>query len=741
VINSVPIPLHSKKHSDRHAFWAATALLGLANLILFWRFLSPSTHWVMSCDNEDLAGQFLWWRQFGFEELKKGHLALWNPYLYCGEPFFGGFQSALLYPPNWLFMVLPLLFAVNLSIVLHVFLAGWFTFLWARNRGARWESALLASFSFMWGGAYILHIVPGHLSNLCAMAWIPLVFFAVERFKEKRDLFSLGLGMAALALQIFSGHIQYVYYTLLVLAFFVLLDLRRITGKASFLGGVGLMLGGAALLSAVQLMAGWNAAFESARSGTMTMYFVDSADLTLERLWCLFMPNLFGDWNHFWGGGLFWEGVVIPGLTAFSLALFALVYSRHSQKWTFGLLGFIFILVALGQRAPLFGLFYRFVPLFSHFRGIGKFNILISLCLAALAVMGLEDVLNQPSLMKKFRNELWGFCGLFGGLGFVLWLTPSDAAIFRHIGDHTVGLFKPFLVAGLTLGVLGWIAWAAEKNPLFRHGFLFMAVCELFFFAQGNLPSFDYQIQANKVQTLRQSYDKEPGDYRIFVTKKDYSLGAGAWDVMGDDPAEPLRYDSFVQAKKEKGPQFLVRGLLRLRYVFWDKGDHYRKEAVTDREVPRAFLVGRYEVASPDSVLSCVTSKKFDPRKLVYLESEPGLSQGKESAGGSVAVKDLSTDDMEITAHCPSNALLVITDNYSKGWKAKALPDSDQKSFQVLPANGFQRGIPLQAGSHHFLLQYRPAGFEIGKWISIGALALYLILGGLLLPGILRRRT
>jgi uncharacterized membrane protein YfhO len=96
---------------------------------------------------------------------------------------------------------------------------------------------------------------------------------------------------------------------------------------------------------------------------------------------------------------------------------------------------------------------------------------------------------------------------------------------------------------------------------------------------------------------------------------------------------------------------------------------------------------------------------------------------------------------MEITAHCPSNALLVITDNYSKGWKAKALPDSDQKSFQVLPANGFQRGIPLQAGSHHFLLQYRPAGFEIGKWISIGALALYLILGGLLLPGILRRRT
>jgi hypothetical protein len=44
--------------SKHRVFWAATALLALANLILFWRFLSPATHWVLSRDNEDLAGQF-----------------------------------------------------------------------------------------------------------------------------------------------------------------------------------------------------------------------------------------------------------------------------------------------------------------------------------------------------------------------------------------------------------------------------------------------------------------------------------------------------------------------------------------------------------------------------------------------------------------------------------------------------------------------------------------------------------
>jgi hypothetical protein len=715
--------------------------LALANLILFWRFLSPSTHWVLSRDNEDLAGQFLWWRQFGFEELKKGHLVLWNPFIYCGEPFFGGFQSALLYPPNWLFMFWPLPFAVNLSIALHTFLSGWFTFLWARNRGARWESALLASFSFMWGGAYFLHIVPGHLPNLCAMAWIPLIFLAVDRFRDKRDFPSLGLGMAALALQVFSGHIQYVYYTLLVLAFFVLLDLRQVKNKASYLGGLALMGAGAFALSAVQLLAGWDAAFESARGGASTLKYVDVADLTMERLGCLFMPNLFGDWKNYWGGGLLWEGDIVPGLVAFSVALYALVFSRHSQKWTFSLVGLIFVLVSLGMRGPLLGPFFRYVPLFSHFRGIGKFNILISLCLAALTVMGMDEILNHPASMGKFRKYLWGACGLFLGLALAIRLIPLDAAVFRHIGDHAVGLYIPFLVAGLTLGVVGLIAWAAGKKPLFRYGFLVLAAFELFFFAQGNLPSFDFQIQSDKVQTLRSSYQKEPGDYRVFATQKDYSLGAGTLDIMGDDPAEPARYDAFVQAPKDEGTQALVRGLVRLRYVFWDEGDHYRKERVSDREVPRAFLVGKYEVVSADSVLSRVTAKDFDPRKLVYLESDPSFPLGYKKVAGTIEAKDLSTDAMELTARCPQNALLVVTDNYSKGWKAKALPDSDQKSFQVLPANGFQRGIPLQAGNQHFLLEYRPTGFEAGKWISISAWALFLVFCGFGLPGILRWRA
>ncbi|HJT24534.1 MAG TPA: hypothetical protein VJ873_08140, partial [bacterium] len=65
-------------------------------------------------------------------------------------------------------------------------------------------------------------------------------------------------------------------------------------------------------------------------------------------------------------------------------------------------------------------------------------------------------------------------------------------------------------------------------------------------------------------------------------------------------------------------------------------------------------------------------------------------------------------------------------------WKARPFEGSDQKDFQILPAYGFQRAVPLTPGHHHFLMEYRPVAFEVGKWISIfawivllGAVSLY----------------
>ncbi|MCZ6673052.1 MAG: hypothetical protein O7C75_08940, partial [Verrucomicrobia bacterium] len=86
---------------------ALLILVGLTRLMFLDVLFSPSAV-ILSQQGTDLSSQFVYWRDFGFSQLSQGNLALWNPHIFSGMPYFGGFQSALLYPPNWLYLVLPL---------------------------------------------------------------------------------------------------------------------------------------------------------------------------------------------------------------------------------------------------------------------------------------------------------------------------------------------------------------------------------------------------------------------------------------------------------------------------------------------------------------------------------------------------------------------------------------------------------------------------------------------------------
>ena len=59
-----------------------------------------------------------------------------------------------------------------------------------------------------------------------------------------------------------------------------------------------------------------------------------------------------------------------------------------------------------------------------------------------------------------------------------------------------------------------------------------------------------------------------------------------------------------------------------------------------------------------------------------------------------------------------------MTDAFAEGWQVRPLEQGPQAAYQVLPADYTIRGIPLAAGHHHLMLEYRPFAYEMGKWIS-----------------------
>src|SRR5580698_7353371 len=100
-------------------------------------------HRVPALAVSDLRIQYLHWRKFAFDQIRAGHFPLWNPYNFCGTPFFGDPQSAMLYPPNWLNLFLPPEAAASWLVVLHFFLAGYFAELWCRARGSSVVAAIV----------------------------------------------------------------------------------------------------------------------------------------------------------------------------------------------------------------------------------------------------------------------------------------------------------------------------------------------------------------------------------------------------------------------------------------------------------------------------------------------------------------------------------------------------------------------------------------------------------------------
>ena len=713
--------------------WQAALLFSTGDLRSFlWRFLSPSGHWVLSKMGEDLTGQFVWWRQFGFEELKKGHLALWNPQLFCGEPFFGGFQSALLYPPNWLFMVLPLPFAINSSIALHVFLAGFFTYLWIKFRGSRSVSALLAALMFMFGASLILHIVPGHLPNLCTMAWIPLVFLSLDLCEQKKDFRWVGLGMFALSMQIFSGHIQYVYYTVVLLTIYFLTHLAQLkNSRMEFILKFVAMGLGAGALCAVQILSGWEAMTESARSQVLTIDFIDISDISPERLWCLLMPNFFDGWKSYWGGGIYWEGAVFVSVTAFMIALWVLGTGQRKDKKFFCFLALGLILIGIGKRAPFFVLFFKFFPLFDRFRGVGKLNIFITLCLAVLSAMGMDQLFENPNALRKFKSFVLKAAVWVGIISLIFYLAPrfGGQKLFKNYINHAGSMTESLLGCALLLVLIGWIAGISVKRPMARYGLLALAFIELFVFASANLPFFDADLLRGEIQPIQTVYQKDPGDYRVFTGTNNYPLGTSGFGAWGDDPFVPYRYSEFACQTHsltnyyhnffhplENYPRSL--SLTRLKYAFYEQSGNLIMQKLNLPQVPRAFLVDSWKTDSLESIWPHVLSPSFDPLKQVWLEQDPKIISGTQGENGNVVLKDLSSDCIEISARNVKPEILVITDNYSRGWKAIGYPDSAQKNYSVLPVNGFMRGIPLPAGIHHILLEYQPAAFVVGCWIS-----------------------
>jgi hypothetical protein len=512
--------------------------------------------------------QFYPWRKYALDALLSGQPPLWNPYLGNGAPLLANLQSGVLYPPNWLSLILPLDYSMGWLVALHWIWAGAGMVTLARALGVKPLGQAVAGLAF--GLSQYLVARAWFLSINAAVAWVPWLIWAAEACLRalrqqsphaRRYAWLLALFVA---LQMLAGHAQTAWYTLLLLGAWV--GWRYVTfhgrpgvrplavAAAHFLPA----LVGAVGLAALQLLPTAELLLQSPRAAAASYDFVMLYSFSPWRLLGLLAPDLLGNPSRgqFLGYGNYWEDAIYVGMLPLLWALAAVVKGLVGRRrgaaevhadpaarrlWPLlALICLVTVPLAMGRNTPIFPFLYQHVPTFAMFQAPARMMIWLEFSLALLAGLGASQWQPPPPWARWWLNiGAAGAVSITATAAGVLATTSTTA----QFGVEIQTLARAFVVLGITLVLCialllaqpsaagpaekpGRLAWLLRPSPeawelfaaLFVAGDLIYAGLGL---SPGGPPDL-YRTTPASEAPLRQALDghrllQYPGDeYQVF---------------------------------------------------------------------------------------------------------------------------------------------------------------------------------------------------------------------------------
>jgi hypothetical protein len=492
-------------------------VLAIAAMICFWPLsLHPADLLVgpQRDGQNDLTSQILAFRGQQSKISTGGAQALlWNPHSLCGAPWLGNPQTAMFYPPNWLYAFLDSEWVVSWLMVGHHWLAGLGTYLVCRRYGLAWSAAVFSGICFLAAPYYVANTGEGHYNPVCLVAWVPWAFLLVERLRAGQRGGVVGTALI-LTLAFFCGHVQELFYLALLLTAFLAVDVvQRIrvrrastialdaglptspkpptaglpgSGDRSVIPGagsgdprtagsagsgglrivacwtaVGLAVAG---LTAIELLPNWLYSRQSVRLGGLTLEEVRPMCLQSLSLLQLLDPLVMGGPENYGGPGkYYWEGVCHFGVVPFVFAVGGVCLGfRRYPVARFSVLWLAALLFAFGDQTPWFPLLYRFVLGVSLFRAPARALFFCSFFTAILAGVAWDSLLALTAAPKaRWRRRILIAAGLAVCLGIGLWLWQHSGTVAVAMPGHVLAwaaavqmLNVPRALAW-TLGALG----------------------------------------------------------------------------------------------------------------------------------------------------------------------------------------------------------------------------------------------------------------------------------------------
>lgn len=174
----------------------------------------------------DLVLQNYQWKSFLRQSISDGTIPLWQPNQFAGSPFLAAGQHSALYPFSVIYYVLPLPRAYGWFTVSQLWLAGALMYLFVRGIGLGRLAGAVAGVAYQFSAFMIVSVVFPMM--IAGAAWLPLLLLMIEFVIQRRPLRGerpatvpwIAVGALALMMNLFAGHVEITYYTLIVMAYY-----------------------------------------------------------------------------------------------------------------------------------------------------------------------------------------------------------------------------------------------------------------------------------------------------------------------------------------------------------------------------------------------------------------------------------------------------------------------------------------------------------------------------------------
>jgi hypothetical protein len=635
------------------------------------------------------------------EQLRAGRFPLWNPFSYCGYPVFANIEACFFHPlvfasafisAHTSLDALPML--LEWTVVLQIWAGGIAAYYLFQEFGAGRASAWAGALIFETGGYFASRAE--HIGAIMAVAWMPLAWLAVFKLRagfRSRWLAILG---AALGMSVLGGFPQptlAVFVSTAALSFIlVLLGLSR--ARLIAWTAVGCVLG--ICLSAIQ--------------------FIPTAQLEQHSV-AKYRAGWLGT-----GGGLYWQSLV------------SLVLPNH---------------------------YHLFDP--SHFNGPGDLTFLY--LYSSLA--GLALALAALLLCRTRYVAVLGIMLLFG----LLWMLGDKTALWRTLYPLLpervrIGIHPEYCYCIFTLSLAGLAAVGLQFVRVaegLRYAVGIVIAVDLFLVGSGramNLSSLKtdpgvtaqaFDGSTELLREVRKYANQEYPPWRIDTVDASHMWGVAApiTGVPSASGVSPLALENIIQLRLflhdgyrwgwyyplEK-IESQVLDLMNVKYVISSEKAAGRLRSVSKyRDVeklpggqqlfentavlPRFFLVHNVRTAG--------SLADVDLRQTAITELPVTLpASGVPDARDRVTVLHYDPDSLELSVQSAGSSLLVMSENYYPGWKARL----DGRAAEIYRTDIAFRGVVVPAGSHQLRMEFHPIVFPLSMANSLAAAVVLLLLVG-----------